>query len=119
MHRTEIDRENPYALVFVDIESCGGPQQSLSGLRSIGIYIVAAADRRFLFEAEWKIKPLAGIDCPFQKAAFWDKHPEQWNHLNENPMDRESATHKIRELVNSMRDEGWYVHLLARPAAYH
>lgn len=118
---TTIDTSRPngaIALVFVDVESCGGPRQSLSGVRSVGFHVRSAADRRILFEHEWRIAPLAGIDCPFQKAAFWDAHPEQWNALNDHPLPRHEAIAAIRLFATEMRKLGWQLHLLARPAAY-
>lgn len=123
---TELDRVEingkRYAIadIYIDLEACGGPFQSVNGTRSVGMHVRSRATNATIFEGEWCISSLAGIDCPEQIKEFWSKpaNAAEWEAICAKSKPRLEVLKEIRELIQNATNDGWTIHVLARPATY-
>jgi hypothetical protein len=123
---TEVDYKEiqgkKYAIadVYIDLEACGGPYQALNGTRSVGMHVRSRTTGVTIFEAEWCVSALAGIDCPVQVQEFWFKpaNKDEWDAICAKEKPRLEVLNEIRTVVQDAVKNGWFIHVLARPATY-
>jgi len=114
------DKKYAVADVYIDLEACGGPYQSVNGTRSIGMHVRSRATGLTIFEKEWYPSALADIDCKLQTITYWNQpqNRAEWGLICSKTQPRLHVIEEIRDVMATARKAGWTIHLLARPAPY-